>query len=42
MIRCEKVVFGEIELLHRYSQQDTGELCEAKTADADGDYVAGF
>jgi hypothetical protein len=30
LIRCEKVVYGEVELLHCYRYHENGELQEAK------------
>lgn len=37
LIRCEKRVYGEIELLHQYDYHDNGMLQLAEITDADGD-----
>ncbi|MCD2449258.1 DUF6156 family protein [Methylicorpusculum oleiharenae] len=35
LIRCEKVVYGEVELLHCYRYHENGELQEAKISGLD-------
>jgi hypothetical protein len=35
MLRCEKVVYGEVELTHRYSYCPNGTLQTAEITDAD-------
>lgn len=42
LIRCEKLVYGEIELLHCYSYHDSGELRQAEITDADGEITVLF
>ena len=37
LIRCEKQVYGETELLHRYEYHDGGALKQAEITDADGE-----
>lgn len=37
LIRCEKLVYGECELLHLYSYYDNGALQRAEITDADGE-----
>ena len=37
LLRCEKRVYGEIELLHNYSYYPNGVLQLAEITDADGD-----
>lgn len=37
LIRCEKRVYGEIELLHNYQYHDNGHLRTAEITDADGE-----
>jgi len=37
LVRCEKRVYGELELLHIYRYHDNGRLCEAEITDADGE-----
>jgi YD repeat-containing protein len=37
LVRCEKLVYGELELLHVYSYDDNGVLQEAEITDADGE-----
>jgi len=37
LIRCEKLVYGETELLHDYQYDDSGVLRRAEITDADGE-----
>lgn len=37
LIRCEKQVYGEQELLHLYEYHDNGALKQAEITDADGE-----
>jgi len=37
LILCQKLVYGEIELEHRYSYYATGNLKQAEIIDADGE-----
>ena len=37
LIRCEKLVYGELELLHCYQYHDNGALRRADITDADGE-----
>ncbi len=37
LIRCEKRVYGEKELLHDYAYHDNGKLKRAEITDADGE-----
>lgn len=37
LMRCEKLVYGELELLHVYSYHDNGILSQAEITDADGE-----
>ncbi len=37
LMRCEKRVYGEIELLHRYQYHSNGVLRQAEITDADGE-----
>lgn len=37
LIRCEKRVYGEVELLHVYTYHDNGALKQADITDADGE-----
>ena len=37
LIRCEKRVYGETELLHDYAYYDNGVLRQAEITDADGE-----
>ena len=37
LIRCEKQVYGEIELLHQYQYHSNGVLSLAEITDADGE-----
>ena len=37
LLRCEKKVYGEIELLHQYSYHSNGSLQLAEITDADGE-----
>ena len=37
LVRCEKRVYGEVELLHCYRYHDNGVLQEAEITDADGE-----
>ncbi len=35
MVLCEKVVYGEVELRHRYEYHDNGQLKQAEISEAD-------
>ncbi|MBF0471648.1 MAG: hypothetical protein HQL48_09775 [Gammaproteobacteria bacterium] len=37
MVRCEKVVYGEIELRHQYHYSAEGRLTQAEISDEDGE-----
>ncbi|MCQ8105266.1 RHS repeat protein [Methylomonas sp. SURF-2] len=37
LVRCEKLVYGETELLHVYAYDDNGTLRQAEITDADGE-----
>lgn len=37
LILCQKMVYGEIELEHRYHYHDNGTLSQAEITDADGE-----
>lgn len=37
LMRCEKRVYGELELLHVYAYHDNGILKQAEITDADGE-----
>lgn len=37
LVRCEKRVYGETELLHEYEYHDNGTLKRAEITDADGE-----
>ena len=37
LLRCEKRVYGEIELLHQYTYHENGSLQLAEITDADGE-----
>ena len=37
LLLCQKVVYGEVELEHRYSYYDNGVLQQAEITDADGE-----
>ncbi|MBK8814814.1 MAG: hypothetical protein IPN42_04560 [Methylococcaceae bacterium] len=37
LIRCEKLVYGEIELLHCYNYHDSGVVRQAVITDVDGE-----
>lgn len=37
LLRCEKLVYGEIELLHDYQYHGNGVLSQADITDADGE-----
>jgi len=37
LMRCEKRVYGELELLHVYTYHDNGTLKQAEITDADGE-----
>lgn len=37
LVRCEKRVYGETELLHRYTYDGNGVLRQAEITDADGE-----
>lgn len=37
LIRCEKLVYGETELLHNYEYDDNNVLRQAEITDADGE-----
>ncbi|MDD2761614.1 MAG: DUF6156 family protein [Methylomonas sp.] len=37
LLRCEKLVYGELELLHSYQYHDNGVLSQAEITDADGE-----
>ncbi len=37
LVRCEKRVYGELELLHCYQYHDNGALSQAEITDADGE-----
>lgn len=37
LVVCQKLVYGEIELEHRYSYYDSGVLHKAEITDADGE-----
>lgn len=37
LLRCEKQVYGEVELLHCYRYHDNGKLQQAEITDADGE-----
>ncbi|HEY6880051.1 MAG TPA: DUF6156 family protein [Polyangiales bacterium] len=34
MVRCEKLVYGEVELLHEYAYDGSGRLCQATVTTA--------
>lgn len=37
LVRCEKLVYGETELLHNYEYDDNNVLRQAEITDADGE-----
>jgi len=37
LVRCEKVVYGEVELQHRYDYHDDGRLKLAEITETDGE-----
>lgn len=37
LVSCQKLVYGEIELEHRYGYYDSGTLKQAEITDADGE-----
>lgn len=37
LLLCQKRVYGEVELQHRYSYDDSGQLRQAAITDADGE-----
>jgi hypothetical protein len=42
MVQCEKVVYGEVELQHRYEYHDNGSLKQAEITEADESRVMYF
>lgn len=43
LVLCQKVVYGEVELQHRYEYHDDGKLRRVEISDADGESrVLGF